>query len=402
MIVNTPPKAPGNGSAHDYIKQLKVWEKVELRPFKKDKIPADLRVKALTATLAEHSADKEGLHAGFSRLSDMNFLNPLDDTFACSQGVSRYCDQVIAVTGAKKADTITQSIMIMTHVRPLGTPVFAHWEKWNAAYASIAWEPDLAMSPKVVAAMLSVSLNATRTNAMEGFVSQFINVCERSPVESLLMNIERLIIRSKEGFRAAESAEPSIVSRRPSPNGNSRSNLASDFDLEKTDAIVRSYVSWGVNRASWRRWAGNVEMTEKLRAAMHGKDNRHSSLCFLLGHLYRFYRTPKEMVSAIRRILQWLVPSANAPISLDDKGTPVQSRELIEAVRSFYTSETFRDLDTVIRERIYLVSGHVSTSYAAFETTHLDPIVANPSTDIDEPWFAAAESGFSFLSSLQS
>ena len=297
---------------------------------------------------------------------------------------------------------MTQSIMIMTHVRPLGTPVFAHWEKWNAAYASIPSEPDLAMSPKVVVAMLSVSLNATRTNAMEGFVSQFINVCERSPVESLLMDIERFIICSKESFGAAESAERSIVSRRPSPNSNSRLNLASDFDLEKTDAIVRSYVSGGVNRAPWRRRAGNVEMTEKPRAAMHGKDNRHCPLCFLPGHLHRFCRTPKEMVSAIRRILQWLVPSGNAPISFDDKGTPIQSRELIEAVRSFYTSETFGDLDTVIRERVYLASGHVSTAYAAFETTHLDPIVANQSTDIDEPWFAAAESGFSFLSSLQS
>ena len=91
---------------------MKVWEKVELRRFKKDKIPVDLTVKALTATLVKQSADKEGLPAGFSRLIDMNFLNPLDDTFACSQGVSRYCDQVIAVTGAKKAAIMIDCVMV--------------------------------------------------------------------------------------------------------------------------------------------------------------------------------------------------------------------------------------------------------------------------------------------------
>lgn len=123
MITNDPPKAPNSCSAYDYIKQVKVCEKVELRAFKKDKIPADLHVKALVSTLAGQSADKEGLPPGFGCLIDKNFLNPLGDTYACSQGVSIFFDQVIAVTGAQQADKITQSIMIMANVWTLGTPI---------------------------------------------------------------------------------------------------------------------------------------------------------------------------------------------------------------------------------------------------------------------------------------
>lgn len=268
MIAIAPPKAPINRNAYDYIKHIKVWEKFELRPFEKDKIPAYLHCKALISTLAEQNACKEGLPAGFSRLIDMNFLNPLDETLASSQRVSSYCDQVNAVTGAKKADAITQSRIIITQVRPLGTPMFAHREKWNAAHASIISEPDLAMYPKLVAAMLKVSLNTSKANAMEEFVSQFINICESSPFNRLLMEIERLIVRSKDGFIAAEFAERTKLCRRHIPNNSTRSNQATEFNLERTEANVRDYVTGGVNRAPWRRRAGNVEMIGKVKRSL--------------------------------------------------------------------------------------------------------------------------------------
>lgn len=102
-ISNEPPKAPANGRTYDFIKHVKEWEMVELRPLKKDKITADIHVKVLVSALAEQSVNKDGLPPGFSRLIDMNFLNPLDEKYGCEEGVSRFCNEVIYVTGAKKA-----------------------------------------------------------------------------------------------------------------------------------------------------------------------------------------------------------------------------------------------------------------------------------------------------------
>lgn len=66
------------------------------------------------------------------------------------------------MTGAKKADTITLSIMVMTNLRRIGTPIITHWETCIYTYASIASEPDLEMSPKVIVAMLAVYLNSSK------------------------------------------------------------------------------------------------------------------------------------------------------------------------------------------------------------------------------------------------
>lgn len=218
------------------------------------------------------------------------------------------------------------------------------------------------MFPKVVAAMVSVSLNASKTNAMEEFVSQFINICETSPIETLLMDVERLIIRSKAVFAAAETAERSIVSRRQVTSNRNRSNMANEFDLERAEAIVRGYITGSVNRTPWRCRAGNVEMTEKLRVGLNVNETRHGSLFMLPGHLYRFCRTPKELVSALRRILQWVVPSANAPISLDDKGGPIAKAAIVEAVRSFYATETFGNMGNLIREGVMQASDQRETT----------------------------------------
>lgn len=262
----------------------------------------------------------------------------------------------------------------------------------------MASEPDLAVSPKVVAGMLIVALNATKTNAMEGFFSQFVSICEIARNVSLLMDSERLMLRLKTSFPAAEAAERATASKRQGHNSPNRTNMVGEFDMEIADDIVKCYVVTVVNRAPWRTRAGNSEISEKIRTAMHGKDTRHCSLCSLPGHLHRFCKTPKELVSAIRRIIQWLVPFASATVSLDEKGTPFQSGQQQDAVLSFYATESFGEIDNEIRSQVATASAG-KRSFAAFERFEADEF-RTPCTPFSEGalerWLIVGEMGFSF------
>lgn len=97
---------------------------------------------------------------------------------------------------------------------------------------------------------------------------------------------------------------------------------------------------------------------------------------------------PKELVSAIRRILQWLVPSGSSAISLDDKGTPIRSTELVDAVRAFYTTQTFGLLNSQIRSQVSAASSGKDMTFSCYDN-HVEQI---------DPWMSAGEAGFSFLS----
>lgn len=266
------------------------------------------------------------------------------------------------------------------------------------------------MSPKVVAAMLTVALNASKTNSMEGFTSQFANICETSSPSSLLMDLERLMLRSKASFPAVEAAERAIISRRNPQAAPSRSHLVpdsyigtpnqdSDFNLHKADQLVRCYVAGGVNRAPWRTRPGNSDISEKIRSSLHTKETRHCSQCFLPGHLFRSCSTPKELVSAIRRILQWLVPNASSPMSLSGTGDPIRPAELLGAVRSFYATENFGNLDEQIRLHVNQVSSasRNDSVFSSYEMETKEPTVHYS----EEPWLKVGEIGFSFLSTRE-